>query len=259
MTTRYIAACQFEPVIGDLETNYERIADLVASLGDRVTLAVFPELCVTGYDLTSVTEYATPVPGALTAPLVDIAADYDTVLVVGLPERDGGSLYNDLVLVDETGVRAVCRKRYLWDKERNVFDAGVEFTICETTIGTVGFLICYDLNFPEAMLGDSSDICDILVVSAAWRAEFLADWKLLLRARALDGTCYVAGSNHVGDQSGRKHAGHSLIVNPRGEIVDTIDCEQGAVIRGVSDIELERARERNPVRMSRSEKSTYKR
>ena len=193
MTTPQIAACQFEPTIDHPKANYERIAEIVSNLDDRVALAAFPELCVTGYDLASVTEHAMSVPGALTEPLVDIAANQDTALVVGLPERDGDKLYNDLVLVDGTGVQTVCRKRYLWGEEESVFNEGTEFTTCETAVGTVGFLICYDLNFPEAALGDAHEICDVLVVSAAWRTEFLDDWKLLLRARALDGTCYVVG------------------------------------------------------------------
>lgn len=246
-TNPRIATCQFEPKVGSLEANYNRIEEITGSLDDDVTVAVFPELCVTGYDLGVAEEQATPVPGTITDPLVEIAAEHDTGLVVGVPEQDGSALYNTLVFVDHAGVQAVYRKQYPWGDESDVFDSGSEPVTVETELGTVGFLICYGLNFPEAALLYAQAECDVLVVSAAWRKSYMNDWNVLLQSRALDGTCYVVGSNHVGTQRGRRHGGESLITDPCGVVVESAGKTESSITTAIESDRLREGRERNPV------------
>lgn len=245
--TPRIAACQFEPVVGDLEANYKRIDELTASLDDDVTVAVFPELCVTGYDLEVAEERATPVSGNITDPLVEIAIEHDIGLVVGVPERDGSARYNALAFVDSAGVRTTYRKQYLWGDESDVFDAGSGPVTTETELGKIGFLLCYDLNFPEAALAYGRTECDVLVVSAAWRESHIDNWTVLARSRALDGTCYVVGSNHSGEQRDRRHGGCSLIADPCGEVVEKTGTPESSVVVPLEDDRLQHCRRRNPV------------
>ena len=252
-----VAVCQFQPVVGDPEANYQHVDSLLAGLDDAVELAVFPELCVTGYDLDAAAEHAAPVPGPLTDPLGDVAARHDTSLVVGVPERTDDGLYNDLVLVDADGVQAVYRKQYLWGDEASVFDSGDEAVVADTAVGTVGFLVCYDLNFPEVALAYADLDCDVLAVSAAWRTTYRADWRLLLRARALDGPCYAIGANHCGEQSGRQHAGTSLVAGPLGDVHAVAGTEEDAVSAPIDGTELRDARDRTPVRETRERRRGY--
>lgn len=247
--TRRIAACQFEPTLGNLETNYEQIHSL-AEQADA-DLAVFPELCVTGYDLTTVRDHAVTVPGDLTDPLVSIAACTDTELIVGLPERHDDTVYNAFVLIDDDGVQSIYRKSHPWGDESTAFGTGAGPVVAETSVGRVGFLLCYDLNFPELALAYADAGCDVLAVGSAWRRSFEHDWRLLCRSRALDGTCYMVGSNHVGSQSGRHHAGGSLIAGPRGNVITQADDGAEAVTTSVSDKDLTDARRKNPVRAAR--------
>lgn len=251
MTTSRVATCQFEPGLGETAANIESIAELASGLTEAVEFAVFPELCVTGYDLTDVSTAATPVPGPITDRLSTAARDSGVALVVGLPEADGNSVYNSLVYVDEHGVVATYRKRRLWGAEADHFEMGTGPVTVETPVGTLGLLLCYDLNFPELALEYGREDCDLLAVSAAWRRSFERDWRLLCRARALDGTCYVVGSNHVGTQAGRRHAGESCIAGPRGDIVAKTTDGNVAVSAPVSSSALARARDKNPVRKSR--------
>ena len=245
--TGALAACQFEPVVGDPETNYDRMDEVAGRLDDDVELAVFPELCVTGYDLDVAAEDATPVPSEATDRLVALADRHDLHLVAGVPERADGGLYNSLVLVDGSGVQATYRKQFLWGDETSTFDAGTEPVVAETPVGRVGMLVCYDLNFPEAALDYARRECDVLAVSAAWRTAFVDDWRLLLRERALDGTCYAVGANHVGDQQGREHAGTSLVAGPKGTILDVASDSDDAAVAHATEEALRTARERNPV------------
>lgn len=254
-----VAACQFEPTIDDVDTNVERIRSIAAGLPAATELAVFPELCVTGYDLTSVPPLATPVPGPVTDRLVDVAAGLDCHLVAGLPERDGNQYFNTTVAVSGDGLEATYRKQYLWGDEATVFSPGETPTTLETPVGRVGFACCYDLNFPELGLEYARQSCDILTVNAAWRQSFLTDWGLLCRARALDGPYYVVAANHTGDQDGREHAGNSLVVTPDGTIDASVDTGSDVAITPVTDDALERAAERNPVRQTRNEGENWTR
>ncbi|MFC6962768.1 nitrilase-related carbon-nitrogen hydrolase [Halocatena marina] len=87
--------------------------------------------------------------------------------------------------------------------------------------------------------------------SAAWRTSYEADWRLLLRARALDGPYYVVGSNHTGDQLGRNHAGSSLIADPSGIVLSEVSGEVGHAVVPVERERMNTGHDRNPVRASR--------
>lgn len=247
-----IAACQFEPTIGDVDANVAATDRALSGLPNQVELAVFPEMGAVGYDLDTVQELAGPVPGALTDRFVDVARAHDTTVVVGVPEQEGESYYNTLAVVDGDGVTATYRKQYLWGDESDVFETGDGPTTVDTEAGTLGLALCYDLNFPELGLEYARADCDVLAVSAAWRRSFEADWRVLTRARALDGPYYVVGSNHVGDQAGRTHAGRSLVVDPTGTVLSEAETGRGHVVASVEPSRLETARERNPVRATRN-------
>ena len=246
-----VAACQFEPIIGDVDKNLETIDQTLDSLPSSVVVAVFPELCVTGYDLDVAEERADPIPGELTDRLVSIAAECDVTIIAGIPERDGGDRYNSLVTVDGDGVRDAYRKQHLWGNEADVFTAGAGPMTVETAVGTLGFVICYDINFPEVGLDYAYRGCDALAASAAWRTSYNRDWRLLLRARALDGPYYVIGSNHTGNQHGRDHAGRSLVADPFGTVLSEVTEGSGHAVAAVNDERLKASRDRNPVAKSR--------
>lgn len=253
MTDSRVAACEFEPVVGECRQNVETIADLAASCHRGTEVAVFPELGLTGYDLDLLPEQAVRVPGRETDRLTDIAAQTGVDLVVGVPEREGDDLYNSLLYVSSDGVEASYRKRRPWGDEATVFTPGTEPTTVETPVGAAGFLLCYDLNFPELAIEYSAADCDVLFVSAAWRQSFAADWRLLTRARALDGAFYVVASNHRGSQSGRVHGGGSLVAGPRGDVLGKTTDGMPVASCPVSENVLRTGRERNPVRDTRRE------
>ena len=242
-----LAAVQFEPTPGAIEVNLEAFDEYLAGLPAAVDLAVFPEMSVTGYDLDVATAEAEPIPGDLTDRLVDLAADHDTHVAAGVPERVEGAVYNDLVYVSGSGIEGRYRKQKLWGDEAEVFEASHDPVVVETELGRVGLLVCYDLNFPELALEYADQAVDLLIVASAWRTEFLDDWDLLLRARALDTTAYVVGSNHTGAQNGREHAGNSMIVGPSGNILARAGKGPATIAAEVTPGAIEEARERNPV------------
>ncbi len=124
-------------------------------------------------------------------------------------------------------------------QDSNTLEAGNEIVVAETPFGNIGMSVCYDLRFPElyrAML--EYDVNIITVPSAFTATTGVAHWKSLLRARAIENLCYVIASNqggrHIND---RETWGHSMIIDPWGEILDCVEKGPGFAI---ADIDLEK-------------------
>lgn len=108
--------------------------------------------------------------------------------------------------------------------------AGHECVTAQTPFGRVGMSICYDLRFPE-LYRSMGEIDLILVPSAFTVPTGTAHWKVLLCARAIENQCYVLaaaqGGVHV---SGRQTYGHSMLIDPWGEVVSSLAEGEGVVI-----------------------------
>ncbi len=122
----------------------------------------------------------------------------------------------------------------------------------------VGVSICYDLRFPELYRHYSAKNCNILTVSAAFTVPTgKAHWEVLLRARAIENQCYVLASAQYGKHSdGRETYGHSMIIDPWGEIISEL-CEGEGVITATLDVsELQRIRTSLPALQHRNSHAT---
>jgi nitrilase len=96
----------------------------------------------------------------------------------------------------------------------------------------VGLSVCYDLRFPELYRALTATPCDLLVVPAAFTyTTGLAHWELLLRARAVENQCYVLAAAQGGHhENGRRTFGHSLVVDPWGEVLAVQAEGEGVVM-----------------------------
>ncbi len=132
-------------------------------------------------------------------------------------------LYNCSVLLDPHGdIAATYRKIHRFgftEGEAKLISAGEEPVTYTAPFGTLGFAICYDLRFPELfrLLVDRG--AEILVIPAGWPARRVAHWRLLLQARAVECQAYVLGCATAGEHCEVRMSGHSMVVDPWGEIV----------------------------------------
>lgn len=113
-------------------------------------------------------------------------------------------------------------------------------TLENTPVGRLGLAICYDLRFPAlfAELGDRG--CDAIAVPAAFTVQTgQAHWHVLLRARAIEASAFVIAAAQVGThEDGRTTYGHSLVIDPWGEVLLDLGGEAPAL--GICDIDLAR-------------------
>ncbi|NML63283.1 carbon-nitrogen hydrolase family protein [Massilia sp. RP-1-19] len=164
-----------------------------------------------------------------TLPLVstDAARVMNTTLVYG-PDGKPVSRYDKIHLFGFTkGTEA-------YDEARTIVP-GASVGTFEAPFGRVGLSVCYDLRFPELYraMGD----CVLIVVPAAFtHTTGMAHWEVLLRARAIENQCYVLASAQGGTHAnGRRTFGHSMLVDPWGEVKAVLKEGEG-VIEGEIDL-----------------------
>ncbi|MGZ5132813.1 MAG: nitrilase-related carbon-nitrogen hydrolase, partial [Caldimonas sp.] len=112
----------------------------------------------------------------------------------------------------------------------------------------VGLSVCYDLRFPELYRALMKPPCDLLCVPSAFTYPTgSAHWEVLLRARAIENQCYVIAAAQGGrHENGRRTFGHSLIVDPWGEIVAMLPEGEGVVAGEVRHERIAEVREQLP-------------
>lgn len=113
-------------------------------------------------------------------------------------------------------------------RESSAYEPGKSVvTIPQTPVGTLGLTICYDMRFPALFEALGKRRCDTIAVPAAFTVPTgKAHWHVLLRARAIEASAFVIAAAQVGQhQDGRETFGHSLVVDPWGEVLLDMDGE----------------------------------
>ena len=243
-----VAACQLAVDDLDPAANLATVESRLDGLPDAVDVAVFPEYALTGFvPDRRIEDTALRVDGDRLDRLRDLAAARQTALLVGFVETDGDDRYNTTAYLAPDGTTTTYRKRHLWGREAEVLTAGDDLVTVETPVGSAGILTCYDLNF----VADSAELADrdvdALFVGGAWPAAYSENWRLLLRARALDGVRWVVGAGRTGRRSvpdsdaaastdgdpttdAVTYAGRSAVIRPDGGIHATLDRREDDLV-----------------------------
>lgn len=131
--------------------------------------------------------------------------------------------------------------------------AGCETIVFESPLGMVGLAVCYDLRFAE-LFGQLRDKgAEVMILPSAFiDSTGEAHWEVLCRARAIETQSYFVASNQVGTHpTGRKSYGHSMIINPWGEIISCLPEGEGVVISEIDIDYLQQVRQSVPVHAHR--------
>ena len=137
--------------------------------------------------------------------------------------------------------------------ESRSFEPGSSVVTVATPLGKLGLSICYDLRFPELyrrLLDDGAEI--ITVPSAFTKVTGEAHWEILLRARAIENQCYVLAANQGGvHNASRETWGHSMIIDPWGNVMARVEKGEGIAIAEIDLDYLHDLRSRMPVQAHR--------
>lgn len=228
---------QMDVAPADPERNLDKAAVLAAQARDQgADMVLLPELWTTGFQWRANARLARD-HEALAGRVGALAKRLGVWLGGSMlePTRDGRPA-NAFILFDPQGHRAATyHKVHLFGRihEDRHISPGTRAVVADTPWGPLGMAVCYDLRFPELMRACALAGARAMLVPAAWPRARREHWDLLLRARAVENQCFVAGVNQTGvepveDSDGEYvYGGGSAVYGPWGETVAMADENGG--------------------------------
>ena len=255
-----VAAIQMisTPSVSENLATAKRLVAQAAS--DGAMLVVLPEYwAIMGqHEKDKLGHAEQPGSGPIQDGMAQMAREHGIWLIGGtlpLVSPEAGKVLNTTLVYDPQGAPAgrydkihlfgFTRGEESYNESRTIV-AGAQVRSVDTPVGKVGLSICYDLRFPELYraLGD----CALIVVPAAFtHTTGRAHWEVLLRARAIENQCYVLASAQGGvHPNGRRTWGHSMLIDPWGEVKAVLDDGEGVVSGQIDPVFLAGVRESLP-------------
>lgn len=243
----------------DPEANFSAIADAVrAAAGQGAAMLFTPEMSLL-LDRNRARGAAHIVPqnqSPFVPRLADLAGETGVTIALGsmaVAVPGGKNANRSMLFAPGAPAPVTYDKIHMFDvdlasgeswRESNAYEAGrAMVTVEDTPVGRLGLAVCYDLRFPALFgaLGDRA--CDAIAVPAAFtKPTGAAHWHVMLRARAIEASAFVIAAAQVGHHAdGRETYGHSLVVDPWGEVL--LDMGGEAAGLAFCDIDLARVAE----------------
>ena len=237
---------------GDDEALEDRVVRVCRLIRDQTgaDLVVLPELWPNGgFAYDSWEAGAQPVDGPTVSAVREAVRDLGVTTHIGsFVERDEASrLFNTSLLIAADGaVLATYRKVHLFgfgEGEPKLMTAGDGPVVH----GTMGLATCYDLRFPEMFRALLDSGAEVVLMPAAWPAKRIHHWQLLAQARAVENQCYVLACNTAGTHAGVPMGGHSMVVDPWGEVLAEAGDDEEVLIVDIEPELVRRTRSSFPV------------
>lgn len=259
-----VALCQLTST-AEPSANLELVRDGVArAAADGASVALFPEATMACFG-TSLRPLAEPVDGPWASAVHEIADEHGMLVVAGMftPSPDG-RVFNTL-LVTGRGQHTGYDKIHLFDAfgftESRTVAPGEDLLTVAVDGVTLGVATCYDVRFPELFTGLADRGATAVLLGASWGAGpgKREQWELLVRARALDSTCWVLACGQADPaESGIETRpgvptgiGHSMVVGPTGTVHAQLGPAPDVLITDLDPTLVPKTRESIPVLANR--------
>ena len=211
----------------DVDANLAIFSERISALSTPVHLIVLPEVFNTGF-CAEAARFAEPMEGPTMQWMASQAMDSGAVVTGSLTIAEHGTIYNRMIWMRPDGSYAHYDKRHLFSlgHEQEEYQPGASQQTVELQGWKINLQICYDLRFPAWCRSEAP--FDLQLFIANWPKQRATAWNTLLKARAIENQCYVAGVNRVGtDGRGAYHSGDSTIIDPMGvPLVQASDTEE---------------------------------
>lgn len=238
-----VYCCQLDPAWEDKASNFESLSSLLAGAQIAAdSLIILPEMFATGFSMDFSKLAEDPRQSPTLNYLSDIARKYHSSILAGMVLNRDGILSNDAVLIDTAGAVVGDYSKihpFTPSGEKAAGCAGSWVRTMPLGEWTLAPFVCYDLRFPEIFRMATPE-AELLVVLANWPSPRVEHWVALLKARAIENQAYVIGVNRVGSDPHLDFPGHSLVIDPKGQII----AEAGAQVEVLAaDLELNEVRQ----------------
>ncbi len=247
--------------IGD---TLKHIKALIATRQHSPDIIVLPEMFTTPYETAQFNAYAQTTDGEVYRCLTQLAQTHRAYVIGGsVPERKGNRLYNTTYILNKEGKRiATYRKTHLFAitypdgstfDEADVLSAGETLGTFETEFGTMGVMICFDIRYPALAEKLADKGARVIFVPGAFN-DFTGPlhWHTTFKARAIDNQLYVIGCSAASSSYGNYSTyGHSLIVDPLGNVLSSLKGEEGIIELSLDLSRIDHARSVLPIRKNK--------
>jgi predicted amidohydrolase len=243
-----ISVIQPDIIWEDKTANYKILSGLIEPLFGVTDIVVLPEMFNTGFSMNPSVLGELP-EGDTFHWMKNLASNGNFGLCGSYIVIEHGMYFNRWVFISPDGESLHYNKRHLFSMggEDTLFTQGSTRLVFSFRGMKISPYICYDLRFP--VWSRNTDSFDLMIYSANWPLSRQNVWNTLLKARAIENQCFVAGSNRTGiDGAGIKYSGESMIINPRGEIIVSAGTKTNHLITSeLSLSELSDFRKKFPV------------
>lgn len=220
---------QYDPEWEDRERNKQKLTWLIENNYKESDVLIFPEMTLTGFTMNSA-DFAEPARGESFRFFAGLAKKYNCHILAGIIELYKDKYFNTLVHINRQGKLLKKYRKihpFSYSTEDKHYSRGEKTVTTEIEDFKTGLSICYDLRFPELYRRYAKDKAELIVNIANWPVTRIEHWKTLLRARAIENQCYVAGVNRVGNDLKLRYNGFCTVIDPMGnEIVTGYDEEK---------------------------------
>ena len=216
-------------------------------------LVILPEMFNTGFSMNP-EKVAQGKNGVAVSWMKEKAIEGNFAMIGSIATQENNKYYNRLMMSYPCTSVKHYDKRHLFRMggEHEEYSAGTESKVWPYFGWRIKALVCYDLRFP--VWSRNKNDYDLLIYIANWPAPRAEVWKTLLKARAIENQCYVVGVNRVGqDGRGIKYNGDSMVVDPKGIVIEKLDNKPGIITSQLNLSELNVFREQFPVHLDADE------
>jgi len=237
--------------LGKVDQNLEIIHRSALSAAQQgADLIIFPEMFLTGYNAgDSVFELAETSAGPSAQKAGRIAGECDIAMLYGYPERSGDRVYNSAAFIGRQGsLLANYRKTHLYGREENrLFHKGDSLLLANLAGLKIGILICYDVEFPEAVRTLAAAGADLIAVPTALMKPYCRVARQVVAARAYENGVYLAYVNRCGVEGHLEYCGLSCVIGPDGGEIIRADAGEALLFADIDRAAIAKARSENPV------------
>ncbi|MEA4826593.1 MAG: carbon-nitrogen family hydrolase [Clostridium sp.] len=249
-----IALAQMDILWEDKENNKIKCENFIAQAKEKgADIIAFPEMTLTGFS-QNVSKI-----GDTNNETIDWfknqSIKYGIYTCFGYVEKCDLKGKNKLAVISPEGKEISSYTKihpFSYGNEDKFYYKGTDinlFNIGDTVVSTA---ICYDLRFPEIFQAASKS-AELIIVIANWPKSRIDAWITLLKARAIENQCYIAGVNRVGNGDGIEYCGDSMIVDPKGNVLASSRDNEEIIIAEIDTKTVEQIRESFPYKMDRQE------
>jgi predicted amidohydrolase len=228
--------------------NLNNLERLVLPLAGKTDIVILPEMFNTGFTM-NVTAHSEPPDGETYKWMSALSIKYGFAICGTYIVKEGQIVFNRWAFAGPEGEYHFYDKRHTFTMgdEDKYFSQGNTRIVFNYRGFRISPYICYDLRFP--VWSRNRNDTDLMIYSANWPTARRNVWNILLRARAIENQCFVAGSNRIGtDGNGISYSGDSAIIDPRGDIIAMADAGlEQFITADISIKELHEFRKKFPV------------